>query len=215
MRDGGLEAGLNLEQRMNFNATAMVAAAAGLVMVGPALGQSNTFDIVVSNLVSPEQPSATVEVWASFNPGLYAFAMASFDVLASTDQGRFSDPFLPLKFPSDYEGDIAPDGDSVTGVNAGQIHFWNGGPYADTSNPILIWSVIWSTSKFAPRTIDLGTLTREFWVYEDAGGGGEDFINDFTEGAGMIHVVPGPGILAVLGLVAPLASPRRRQRHFL
>jgi hypothetical protein len=27
-----------------------------------ALGQTNTFDIVVSNVVSPEQPSATVEV---------------------------------------------------------------------------------------------------------------------------------------------------------
>jgi hypothetical protein len=175
-----------------------------------ALGQANQFEVVISNPVSPDQPSATVEVWAAFSPALYAFAKSRFDMLASADEGGFSDPFLPLEFPGDYAGDIPPNGDSVTGVNAGQVHMWNG-PYADTSNPILIWSATWNTSDFHPRTVSLATTTSEYYVYENAGGGADNFIDHFVEGEGFIEVVPAPGVLPLLGLTSfPVIHRRRR-----
>ncbi len=181
-----------------------------LALAGSALGQSFNFELVVSNIVSPEQPSATVEVWAAFSPALYAFAKARFDLLASADEGGFSDPVLHLQGPGDYLGDIAPDGDSVLKVAPMQFYWPNGGPYGDTSNPILVWSVTWSTSEFDPRTVSLVTLTSEYYVYKESGHW-DDYIDTFVEGEGSIQVVPGAGTPAVLGLAA-LAGLRRRRR---
>lgn len=179
-----------------------------LLWCASATGQVNTFEFVASNVVSPEQPSATIEVWAAFDPSMYAFAKARFDLFASPGSGGFSDPVLRVQGPGDYEGDIPPEGDSVTNVAPYQFVWDNGGPYADPSNPILIWSVTWSTSDFQPRTVALTTKTSEYYLYLDWYGLMDDSLEGFVEGSGAIQVVPSPASAVVL-FAAPCMWLRR------
>lgn len=175
----------------------------------PAAGISFAFD--VSNIISPDQPTATVEVWASFNPGDYSFAGADFDVRAGTDAGGFSDPQAVLATFGTSDGIVSQNGDRVTGVIAGQIQFPLGGYESDTSNPILVWKATWGTSHFSNRTVDLSTLTRRFAVYLDADGNSKGYIgNGFQEGAGSITVVPAPGALTLVAATGLAAGRRRR-----
>jgi hypothetical protein len=177
-----------------------------------AAGQ-NSFSFEISNTISPAHPSATVEVWAHFIEGGYAFAAAWFDVAATPDPaGEFSDPFAVLHTLGTYDGEIGPGGDTVTHIIAGQVQFPVGEFVADTSNPILIWQATWSTTDFTPRTIDLSTLTQRFSLYLDYDGNNDDFYGpEFDEGAGTIKVVPSPGVAA--GLVVPATLILRRRRE--
>lgn len=175
--------------------------------------QTNYFDISVSNIVSPAQPSANIEVWTAWDPAMYAFAYAGFDLIASTDPGGFSNPKHELKGPNTYRGDVSPDGDSVVGIVSGQLQFdGGGGIFADTSNPILVFSVSWSTEDFTPRMVGLTSATTKYTLYLNFEGYSESFLDEFIEGNGVIQVVPSPGAgVALLGLPALLAHRLRRR----
>jgi hypothetical protein len=82
--------------------------------------------------------------------------------------------------------------------------------FADTSNPILMWRVTWSTSDFTPRMVHLHTATTEFDLYINETGQGMSFINDFIEGSGVLQVVPAPGASALVIGAGTMALRRRR-----
>jgi hypothetical protein len=177
-----------------------------LLLAGSALGRANTYKFVISNAVSPNQPIAVIQVWAAFDPLQYAFHQAGFDVAAADDPGAFSDPERQLDWPGN-DGEVTPDGDAITGVFVSQLHA-PGEFFADMSNPLLIWQAAWTTSDFAPRSIQLGTATTEYSLYVDQFGTGQDFTDTVVEGAGLIQVVPAPASAAVL-LAAPVLWRRK------
>jgi hypothetical protein len=182
---------------------------ATLVMSVSVQAQLNTFDIRVSNVITPSQPLAVVEVWAVWDPQYYAFASANFDMLAESDSGDFSDPERMLTGPGSMDGIVEPGGDRVLGIRPTQLHYPPPGILADTSNPILAWRVVWSTSDFTPRSTALSTVTSEFDLYINDAGVPDQFIDQFTEGAGVIHVVPSS---ASAGALLVLAAGRSRRR---
>jgi len=159
-------------------------------LAGPAapctFGQ-NAYYIVVSNRISEVQPSATIELWAGFDADLYAFAGSALDFHASPDSGGFSDPHRILDSPGTKDGDVAPDGDAVTGIISGQIHCpiecW-----PDRDNPILVWRVTWSTADFTLRTVELFTETAKFDVYLDQQGNSRSYLDELVEGSAQIGI---------------------------
>jgi hypothetical protein len=182
-----------------------------LTVVAPlasALAQPQYFFIEPSNTVSPEQPSVEIDVWAAFDPIYYAFAGAPFDIGSVPDEGMFYDPRLPKNFYGD-EGAATPDGDAMTNIVSWQYQY-PPNMYADTANPIMIWSCSWTTSDFTPRRVDVNLLATDFWVYFDVFGQGGQ-VSYVPEALGYIQVVPDPGaaVLLVLGAFVP----RRRREQ--
>jgi hypothetical protein len=166
--------------------------------------QEQRFSITVSHEITPEQPTADIEVWATFDPIYYAIFRANFAMATPQDQGMFVDPIFPKPFYGD-EGYVWPDGDSVTGIRAEQF-IWMGVD-GDTSNPVKIWSCTWTTDDFTPRRVELSLVATQFWVYLNHFGQGlqVDFV---PEAFGQINVVPAPAAgVAVLGL----GATRRRR----
>jgi hypothetical protein len=180
------------------------------VAATPAVCQS-TFFFEVSNVITPEQPSATVTLWATFDPQWFAFHRTLTDVFSEFDRGWFSDPLFLLDDPegSSNAGEVSPDGDRVSGIFVTQLHIpFNHFP--DPSNPIPIWSAMWTTDDFTPRQVDLATESQSFWVWHEDGGRFDMFGVDFAEGSGFIEVVPSPGGAAALLMAWAMAGRRRR-----
>ncbi len=177
-----------------------------LAAVARAAGQDQSFFFQVTNPVSLEQPVTEVEVWASFDPAYYSFALAHFAIESPADDGTFFDPRFPKPFLGD-EGYIPPGGDSVAGIRAQQFQWI--GVDSDTANPIKIWSCSWTTEDFTPRQLDLSLLATQFWVYLDPSGQGlqVEFVPDAL---GFINIVPAPATGAVAMLASTIALRRRR-----
>jgi hypothetical protein len=179
---------------------------------GPCSGADYSFFFTVSNTVSPDSPSATVTLWAAFPQFKYAFAKSSTEVWGDPDPGGFGDPTVLME-QGDYceAGFVSPDGDSILGIRLLQLQFI-GGEFADTANPLKVWSATWATDDFTPRTVPVETRSSDFWVYSDAAGGADDFYHaDFSEAHEFIQVVPSPagaGVLVGAGLCG-----RRRPRR--
>jgi hypothetical protein len=157
-----------------------------LLAASPALADTG-YIISVSNRVTEVQPSATVEVWAVFDEDLFAFAGAGFDLLGVPDAGGFSDPMGTWSGLGVNHGEVAPDGDSVTGIIAGQLNCQIE-HCLDQSNPVLIWKATWGTDDFAPRQIDVVTETLKFDVWLDNQGLSRSYLDDLAEGWGVIQV---------------------------
>lgn len=166
----------------------------------------NTFLFEVSNDLSPQTPKATVTVWAQFDPAQYAFAGAKWDMHAS--EAEWSNAKIPFTGLPVLPGTVSPSGSSYLGIASGQLH-GVAGIFANTSNPIVIWSAEFSTTDFTPRTIDLRSDTSEFLLYTNSLGSNASFLSSFVEGQGQINVVPAPGAVA-LPLFILLASRRSR-----
>ncbi len=166
----------------------VVLAGLGLVARCPA-GDDYSFFFTVSNEVSPSQPSTTVTVWAAFDPQWYAFHRSHTEVESDPDVGAFSDPVVLLEFGE--AGDVAPDGDRVWGID---FHQWEGfgGLFADTGNPIAVWSTTWTTDDFTPRSVPILTTSVDFYVYVDIDGTWQNFYGpDFSEAQGFINILGG------------------------
>ena len=91
-------------------------AAAGVGLFGAiasALGQINTFHLAVSNNITPQYPTATIQVWATFDPAYYAFWKTKFDFIADDEQGNLTDPTILLMDAFGEPGSVSPDGASV------------------------------------------------------------------------------------------------------
>jgi hypothetical protein len=186
----------------------VVVCAAGLASAGAAHGEIK-FGFDVSGIITPDNPSVTVEVWAYFDPAQYAFAGALFDVVGGSDAGGFSDPHAVLDDTGTDDGLVSGDGDRVMHVIAGQIHFPPADELADTSNPILIWEATWSTDDFSTRQVSLATETSKYHLYIDDLGHSKEFVDELAEAVGQISVVPAPGAAMALGVMM-VASRRRR-----
>jgi hypothetical protein len=164
-------------------------AASTLAWAWVSVGQVNTFNILVSNDISPKSPSTTIEVWAIYDPSYYAFATARFELHASTDLGGFSDPCTLLRDAFGDPGTPSQDGDAVESIYIHQFHLY-AGFFADTSNPLLLWQVTWSTTDFTPRRIVLDSLTTYFGLYVSGHGEGADLTEQFVEGHAEILISP-------------------------
>lgn len=182
--------------------------AAGTVPRCPASDYSLFFTI--SNEVSPDQPSTTVTMWAAFDPKWYAFGLSKPEVW-SAGSGDFSSPQAIMKQKKYCDpGDVAPDGDSVTGTRLTQYQ-WLLGEFADTANPIELWSVAWTTDHFKPRSVPVWTRSSSFYIYVDASGQWDNFYGpDFSEARGTIQVVPAPAGSLVIGVGVFVSARRRR-----
>jgi hypothetical protein len=116
-------------------------------------------DIRVSGVVSPSQPSATIEVWAwvdDLGGSNMAFGAAMFDFVAS--DGEFSNPrWIRSMLPAWRLGTV--QGSQVLGVYAHNLPF----PHIpDPTNPFPIWAVTWTTEDFTPRRVALDTANLRF-----------------------------------------------------
>ena len=173
----------------------------------------NSFVFTVSNTISAENPSATVTLWGAFDPKLYALHRTTTDVIARPDPGSFHDPFMLIDYPWCRAGQLAPDGDRVSDIFALQLQFI-GGFFADTSNPIAIWTATWSTTDFTPREVALWTESSEYWVFVNGAGEAHNFYGvDFAEGLGAITVVPAPNGALAFAAAVGLAARRHRAGH--
>jgi hypothetical protein len=187
---------------------AFAGAVAGVAAMASATVQPNTYEIRVSNVVTPGTPSTTVEVWADWDSDLfYAFAAAEWH-LRGDMTGDFSGPASAFTDPG-QNGGTPMDGD-VLDIVTGQLQFPAGSIFADTSDPILIWSGTWSTTDFTARNVDLATETLRYNLYLDDTGLSSDVTATVIEAAGQIEVIPAPASLALIGLGGMVALRRRR-----
>ena len=187
-----------------------------LALTSPAAAQQGGWLIESSNVVSPSQPTTTVEVWAWFDDPTGerdVFAWGDFDFIAA--DGEFSNTRMYLWTLSTFSAGT-PMGNSVRGVLVGQL--WGfAGMVANPQNPILAWSADWTTTDFTPRTVSLDT--RNTTTFEIGTNGGhvltlnllELYPQGFTPGMGVIRVVPSP-VSATPLLVLGAVMLRRRRR---
>ncbi len=184
------------------------------VLVSTAAAQQGGWLIESSNVVSPSQPTTTVEVWAWFDDPTGerdAFGLGNFDFIAA--DGEFSNAQTYLWGPGFTPGTVR--GNGVIGAFVGQ--WWGGvGIWAYTHSPILAWSADWTTADFTPRTVSLDTRnTTTFQIGTNSTHAGMNLLElytpGFTPGTGMIEVVPSPASATpVLVLGAVMLRRRRR-----
>jgi hypothetical protein len=153
-----------------------------------AMSQDNAMQFVVSSPVSALQPWCTVEVRAAWDAEQELFAVAVFDVIAGSDVGGFIAPELLLDAAGTEPGEVAPDGDSVTGIASGRFYCWPEICCDFTGcNPERLWRVTWRTKNFTPRLIDLHTVTSRFELYIDEHISAS-FLDSLEEAVGQIVV---------------------------
>lgn len=164
-----------------MNCTRSLIGAVLLTITTVSAGQVNTFDVAVTNNVSPQYPSTTVKIWAMFDPVYYAFWWTKFSFHASSPDGIFTDPEILVLDGWGSEGVVTPEGNAVVAIDFLQWHNY-GGFLADPSNPLLLWQVTWTTSDFTPRRVLLDSVADLFAVYINDLGVGEDITHQFTDG---------------------------------
>lgn len=210
--------GNNREEEHPMRRITICGAVASGIFGPPVTGVAslNTFIFEISNAISPEQPSASITLWAAFNPDFpkwFAFGETRTEVLTEFDRGWFSDPVVILDpWGFSKPGEVSPDGDRVSGIYAMQIYL----PfsiYPDESNPILLWSATWTTDDFTPRQVGLFTESESFALWSAEGGLHDQFGIDFAEGSGVIEVVPAPGAASALTGLGAWMSRRKRPKR--
>ena len=191
-----------------------VALVAGMwVNAATAQGPTGGWDIRVSNVVSPSQPSATIEIWAwmepQSNPQL-AFCCGDFDFVA--DSGRPTNPRVDPWFTAwPFYRSGVEQGSGVVGVVIAQLP----PPFQRLNGDIRVWLVDWDTDDFTPRRVHLRTAgTTGFGIYEQPFPSSmvtDLYPHAFFPGEAWIRVVPAPTAGMVL-LVAGIGvwMPRRR-----
>jgi MYXO-CTERM domain-containing protein len=180
---------------------------------GAAFAQSNpTFLLVTTGEVSPSSPQTTVEVWATWEepaPMDFMFAGANYDLRAG--DGEFTSAHVDLMATGNSAGMLA--GSRVVGAALGQILLDPTICYpCNRNNPLKLAHYSWETTDFTPRTVEMVTEnTQNFRVYDYPFPNGTiNLMSTFTPGSGSIRVVPGPGVVGVLGVGGLVAVRRRR-----
>jgi hypothetical protein len=154
--------------------------------------------------------TATINVWAKWDPSYYAFGLGSFSLHADKMWGTWSEVQSVLDGPIHDDGTI--NGLSIEGISGSQHSDPDQGVFPDESNPILVFSAVWSPSgevKFG--SVNLNTETSAFGLYADAEGSW-DVVDGVEEGMGRISLmIPAPGAGAALAFGAGAAIRRRRR----
>lgn len=196
----------------------MVAVAAGLS--GAAAGQNEwLIDIAYSDpagVINSLDDTATVTLWAVWDPEQYAFEKAILDMTADdlSHAGEWSDPHRLLQGFESEDGVI--EGETVVGITPYQLHFPEAGIFADTSNPIAVWTATWRTGDLTERIVRVNSASSEFSIYLPNGWGGsdgftEDFVDSLIEGSGVITIVPTSGTVGALLVGGAVVSRGRRR----
>lgn len=130
--------------------TAALIGAAGLAM------SANAQDCKLSVHASPQVlttgQSSRVDVHAHFSPTFYAFAAADFDVFGTLPGW----PFVSAGFVF---------GSDVLGISVDQPHAPHLGIFADPSNPIRIWSGLFTPASYEPAFVEIEADPSAFSVY--------------------------------------------------
>ena len=196
---------------IKHSAVLATAAAIGLGSHAAAQTIQGGYEFRVSNVVSPSQPTATVEVWAWFDnvPGVSElFAAGDFDLIANEPLFVTMRCLLPINC-----GITSPiiNGGMISDINVSQLHLPALGFFGDPSNPLLVFEADWTTSDFTLRGVPVSTEnTTRFLVYDAAGHVTELFPAGFSPGRGMISVVPASSLL--LFPASAFAMAQRRYR---
>jgi prepilin-type processing-associated H-X9-DG protein len=168
-------------------AAASLVCAAGLAT--PAGAQDCKLSVSATPGVLTPGQSARIDVAAHFPASDYAFASAQFQVTATAPMWRFVSA-----------GVIA--GTNVLGIDVGQPHAPQAGVMADPSNPLRVWTGVYTPLSPAPAFVQFDVLPFGFSVYPsqytsssapcDAVGGREWlFVNPLR--VGEFAGAPGPG----------------------
>jgi len=205
--------GTGADEMVHTKHAAILAAAVTVGLGTHAAAQTihGGFEFRVSNIVSPSQPTATVEVWAWFDnvPGVSElFIGGNFDLVAS-DGDWSSNFFFPLGQP-----DPPPfvRGSSIIGVVAGQLHIPQLGFFGDPSNPIWIFAAEWTTTDFTPRSVSLNTTNMfNFSVAAWETGAPFQVWPNVIPGSGSITIVPASSLLVFPASAFAMAQRRRRR----
>lgn len=99
--------------------------------------------------------SAQVHAWAYFPSDAFAFAAAQFDVVADRPGWTFAS-----------DGVIA--GPQVQGIEAGQAHDPFNGIFADSANPLRVWTGVFTPASFEPALVQIEATPNEFSYYPSA-----------------------------------------------
>ncbi|MFG0284128.1 MAG: hypothetical protein ACF8R7_06865 [Phycisphaerales bacterium JB039] len=159
-------------------------------------------------LVTPADPVFWVECWAYFPTDDYAFAGALWNLHAS-EEGWGDLGGSMLKYTGPGEPPFI-SGSSVFRIVDGQLNFPPAGIYADPTNPIAVWHANFEVTDLTPRDITIRTETRQGAIYPLRESSASEQ-RPWTEGEGVIRVIPAPGALGLLGLGALAGAPRRRR----
>ncbi len=166
-------------------------AAAGLAAAPTAQAQDCK---VVPEAVRPAVwfgQTAQINAWACIPPSAYAFASTDFNLLATDGAWNFVS-----------NGAIV--GPNVLGINASQPHAPQLGVVADPSNPIRIWTGLFTPTSTTPSLVEFTTLPGPFSYYPSdltsstapclATGGNEFlFVNPMRIGERGVLAAPGNG----------------------
>jgi hypothetical protein len=179
---------------------------------GSAAAQSRIIVDVEDAMLLPGE-STTVTLSAAWPPSEYAFASIRTGIGMAIEAGSWSD--LELIPVMDGPGTTAgtPAGGGVTGIFAWQFNFGPTGSEPDLSNPIPFWRGTYTAPDMVPTPMELEftTMTTQFEVYfmprslETT-----SYLDELTEGTGVIRVVPAPGPVAMLLAGGCWAGRRRR-----
>lgn len=198
-------------------------ACCAMILVGGTFGQAANEALAqhlgglvleATNVVSPQNPQTTIEIWAWFVPipnQAEFFGRAWFDLHAG--DGEFVDVQSPFPYPWGVNWGYNPPvftGSSILNVDIINSYFY---PVPD--NPILIGAVQWTTSDFKPRSVDVFTETTEFLTWHNVSPFHIPGVYMFKpgevrEGQAMIQVIPAPTSCLSVGLVFTIWSRRRR-----
>lgn len=183
-----------------------------------AAGQANSWSwqVEYSNpggFIREPGDTATVTLWAAWDPAYYAFRGALLDVVADdpTGAGEWVEwETLPEVFSIGYSSDGTLDKDAIRGIKPLQP-YWPYFPpiYPHTDNPIAVWRATWTTEEFAHRDVEVTSLTQNFWVW-DQEAYFFDFADSLGEGGASISVVPSAATGWVVLAVLPLVNRSRR-----
>lgn len=191
---------------MRSSATATLLAIAGTALAQPAI------TIEVESPVLMPGESTLVTMWAGYGGTDFAVAGLETSLLTSVGSDGWSDPVLipQMDGPGTTAGTASVTG--YDGIVAGQLHRPFESSFAVPDNPIAFWQATYTapTDVAAPVTVDLSTMTARYVVWVDQFSPfSESRLDDLTEGAATIRVVPTPASALVLA-GGVLAMRRRR-----
>ncbi|MCH8269734.1 MAG: hypothetical protein IH985_00790 [Planctomycetes bacterium] len=197
----------------------IVAGIVGLVAAaGAACAQTNaTYLITFDGQVTPQNPTMTVEIWATWvdPPVEHLFGEGDYDLTAG--DGLFLSGAKHLSGAGSTIGVLV--GNTVTGAIFRQVHIPQFGIFGLSGNPILLATYEWTTTDFTPRSVVFETsntttfliaeVLYPFWRKKPTF---QLYPWAFTRGRN-VYVIPAPGSAALLGVFALGVIGRgRRQR---
>jgi hypothetical protein len=154
------------------------------------------WELRVTNVVSPAQPTTNVEIWAWWdevpaNPKV--FGGGNMDLVA--ERGKFQNVTCLVGGVHGCGNSYASVGSRLNDLSPGQLHLPALGIFGSPDNPLHLLDVQWTTTDFSTvRSVGLLTENTYNFIVADwaTGATTQIFPQGFTPGSGVIQVVPAP-----------------------